>query len=124
MKPLNAAAKRAIEKACGGAGGRRLWRPPSVLEIYDSSYAEGRNRRRHPRRRARMRAWADPGGVAPVVDCVVLDVSEGGASVVSVTGADLPDAFELQLDAHRTMGKAQVAWRSGAAVGVKLDKAK
>jgi hypothetical protein len=55
---------------------------------------------------------------------VVLDVSEGGASVVSVTGADLPDAFELQLDAHRTMGKAQVAWRSGAAVGVKLDKAK
>lgn len=95
-----------------------------MLEIYDSSYAEGRNRRRHPRRRARMRAWADPGGVAPVVDCVVLDVSEGGASVVSVTGADLPDAFELQLDARHTMGKAQVAWRSGVAVGVKLDTSK
>ena len=95
-----------------------------MLEIYDSSFLEGRNRRRHPRRRARTRAWADPGGVAPVVDCVVLDVSEGGASVVSVTGADLPDAFELQLDTRRTMGKAKVAWRSGVAVGVKLDKSK
>jgi hypothetical protein len=95
-----------------------------VLEIYDNPFLEGRNRRRHPRRRARMRAWADPGGVAPVVDCVVLDVSEGGASVIAVNGADLPDAFELQLDARKTMGQAQVAWRDGAAVGVKLDKAK
>jgi hypothetical protein len=124
MKSLKAAAKRAMGSACGGAGGRRPWRPFSVLEIYDSSFLEGRNRRRHPRRRARMRAWADPGGVAPVVDCVVLDVSEGGASVIAVNGADLPDVFELQLDARRTMGKAQVAWRSGAAVGVKLDKSK
>ena len=93
-----------------------------MLEIYDSSFLEGRNRRRHPRRRTRMRAWADPGGVAPVVDCVVLDVSEGGASVIAVNGVDLPDAFELQLDARRTMGRAEVAWRSGVAVGVKLAK--
>lgn len=93
-----------------------------MLEIYDSSFLADRNRRRHPRRRARMRAWADPGGVAPVVDCVVLDVSEGGASVIAVNGADLPDAFELQLDARRSMARAQVAWRSGVAVGVKLAK--
>jgi hypothetical protein len=95
-----------------------------VLEIYDSPFLEGRNRRRQPRRRARMRAWADPGGVAPVVDCMVLDVSEGGASVIAVNGADLPDVFELQLDGRRSMGKAQVAWRSGVAVGVKLEKSK
>ena len=95
-----------------------------MLEIYENTFLEGRNRRRHPRRRARMRAWADPGGVAPVVDCTVLDVSDGGASVIAVNGADLPDAFELLLDTRRTMGKAQVAWRSGVAVGVKLDKAK
>ena len=95
-----------------------------MLEIYDNTFLEDRNRRRHPRRRARMRAWADPGGVAPVYDCVVLDVSEGGASVVSVTGVDLPDSFELQLNAHSKLGKAKVAWRDGAAVGVKLDKSK
>ena len=58
------------------------------------------------------------------LDCVVLDVSEGGASVVSVTGVDLPDTFELQLDARSKMGQAEVAWRDGAAVGVKLDKPK
>jgi hypothetical protein len=124
MKPLKPLAKRAMERAYGGAGGRRPWRPLPVLEIYDSTFLEGRNRRRHPRRRTRMRAWADPGGVAPVYDCVVLDVSEGGASVVSVTGVDLPDSFELQLDAHRSMGKAEVAWRDGAAVGVKLAGSK
>jgi hypothetical protein len=124
MNSLKVAAKRAMERTCGGAGGRQPWRPSPVLEIYDSVYLEGRNRRQHPRRRARMRAWADPGGVAPVVDCIVLDVSEGGANVIAVNGADLPDAFELQLDAHRSMGKAQVAWRSGVAVGVRLDKSK
>ena len=95
-----------------------------MLEIYDNTFLEDRNRRRHPRRRARMRAWADPGGLAPVLDCMVLDVSEGGASVITVNGADLPDVFELQLDGHRTMGKAEVAWRTGAAVGVRLQKSK
>ena len=95
-----------------------------MIDNYDNPLLDGRNRRRHPRRRIRIRAWADPGGVAPVYDCVVLDVSEGGASVIAVNGADLPDAFELQLDTHRTMGKAQVAWRSGVAVGVKLDTSK
>jgi hypothetical protein len=54
----------------------------------------------------------------------VLDVSEGGASLMSVTGAELPDRFELQLDTHSKIGQAEVAWRNGAAVGVKLDKPK
>jgi hypothetical protein len=96
----------------------------SVIDAYDNPFLSDRNRRRHPRRRTRIRAWADPGGVAPVYDCVVLDVSEGGASVVSVTGVDLPDSFELQLDARSKMGRAEVAWREGAAVGVRLDKSK
>ena len=93
-----------------------------MIDSHNNPFLEGRSRRRHPRRRTRIRAWADPGGVAPVYDCVVLDVSEGGASVVSVTGVDLPDSFELQLDTHSKLGQAKVAWRDGAAVGVKLDK--
>jgi hypothetical protein len=62
------------------------------------------------------------GGVAPVVDCVMLDVSEGGASLTSVSGAELPDRLDLQLDTHSKIGRAEVAWRNGAAVVVKLDK--
>ena len=95
-----------------------------MIDTHDDPSLDGRNRRRHPRRRTRIRAWADPGGVAPVFDCVVLDVSAGGASVMSVTGVDLPDKFELQLDNRSKMGQAKVAWRKGAAVGVKLDKPK
>jgi hypothetical protein len=90
----------------------------------NNPFLDDRNRRRHPRRHTRIRAWADPGGVAPVYDCVVLDVSEGGASLMSVTGVDLPETFELQLDNRSKMGQAEVAWRDGAAVGVKLDKSK
>ena len=95
-----------------------------MIDSYNNPFLNDRNRRRHTRRRTRIRAWADPGGVAPVVDCVVLDVSEGGANVIAVNGADLPDAFELQLDARNKMGRAEVAWREGAEVGVKLDKSK
>ena len=95
-----------------------------MIDSHDNPFLKGRDRRRHPRRHTRIRAWADPGGVAPVYDCVVLDVSERGASVVSVTGVDLPDSFELQLDARSKMGKAKVAWREGAAVGVELEKSK
>ena len=115
------------DEARDGEGLRRRRRADvveaaSLIDSYENSFLNGRNRRSHPRRRTRIRAWADPGGVAPVYDCVVLDVSEGGASVVSVTGVDLPDSFELQLNAHSKLGKAKVAWRDGAAVGVKLDK--
>ncbi len=95
-----------------------------MLYRYNIPYLADRDRRRHLRRPARIRAWADPGGAAPVVDCVVLDVSEGGASVMSVNGAELPDTFELQVDMRMKMGQAEVAWRNGDAVGVKLDKPK
>ena len=90
----------------------------------DNPFLRDRDRRKNRRRATRVRAWADPGGIAPVVDCVIVDVSEDGASVVSVTGVDLPDSFELQLDARSKMGRAEVAWREGAAVGVRLDKSK
>ena len=88
----------------------------------DNPFLEDRNRRRDRRRPTRLRAWADPGGVAPVADCLVLDLSEGGANVMAVGGGDLPDAFQLQLDMKRSMGQAEVRWRKGVAVGVALEK--
>ena len=80
------------------------------------------NRRTKSRRAARTRAWADPGGVAPVVDCMIVDVSEGGAKVMGVNGAELPDTFRLQIDTASAVGDAEVVWRKGGAVGVKLTK--
>ena len=95
-----------------------------MIQKADSALSDDRNRRRQPRRPTRIRAWADPGGAAPVVDCVVIDVSEGGASVMSQSGVELPDTFELQVDMRKSMGHAEVAWRNGNAVGVRLEKRK
>jgi PilZ domain-containing protein len=93
-----------------------------VSDFDDNSFLSDRNRRKAPRRPARGRVWADPGGLAPVVDCVVVDISEGGASLAAVAGTELPDAFRLQIDASQTLGEAEVVWRRGHAVGVKLAK--
>ena len=79
-----------------------------------------KDRRNAARRNIQMPVWADPGGVLPVIDCKVLDISEGGARVASLRGQELPDAFALQVDSSRIVGEAHVVWRSETAVGVKF----
>lgn len=90
----------------------------------DNRFLRDGERRKSVRRPSRARVWADPGGVAPVVDCVIVDISEEGAAVTAVAGAELPDAFQLQVDSSTPLGQAEVVWRRGNAVGVKLAKAK
>ncbi len=90
----------------------------------DNPFLKDRDRRKKSRRATRQRAWADPGGIAPVVDCLIVDVSEAGASVAPLNGAELPDSFQLQVDMANAVGEAEVVWRKGSAVGVKLAKAK
>ena len=90
----------------------------------DNPLRKDRDRRKTSRRATRQRAWADPGGTAPVIDCVIVDVSEEGARVTPLQGAELPDAFRLQLDTAYAVGEAQVVWRTGATVGVKLARPK
>jgi PilZ domain len=82
------------------------------------------NRRNEPRKRARIRAWADPGGVAPVVDCVIVDVSKDGARIASVSGTPLPSSFTLADGAKSEIGAATVMWREGNEVGVKFERPK
>jgi hypothetical protein len=82
------------------------------------------NRRNVPRTRARVRTWADPGGVGPVIDCLIVDVSRDGARVASVSGAPLPDAFTLTEDPKGNRGPAKVMWRVGHEVGVKFEGSK
>ena len=93
--------------------------------MYDlgvSPIVKDSNRRQHRRSPARLRAWADPGGAAPVIDCLVVDVSESGAAIVALGGAELPNVFQLQLDTRQTLGKAEVKWRNGPAAGVTLAR--
>jgi hypothetical protein len=89
------------------------------------SFGIGRdNRRLEARKPKRIRAWADPGGVAPVVDCVIVDVSKDGARVKSVNGDAFPNTFTLTEDSKREMGGATVMWRVGTEVGVKIERPK
>ena len=79
-------------------------------------------RRRKPRKSSGARVWADPGGVLPVVDCRIIDITEDGAQVAALSGRPLPDKFLLQHEATRILGEAHVVWRNGNLVGVKLIK--
>lgn len=79
-------------------------------------------RRRKPRRNSGARVWADPGGILPVIDCKIIDISEDGAQVAALNGRPLPEKFMLQHEATRIVGEAHVVWRNGPLVGVKLIK--
>ena len=81
------------------------------------------DRRGKNRKIENIRAWADPGGVLPVVDCQIVDISEGGAQVRPVrSNVQMPDAFILQIDASRSFGEVNVVWRGEKSVGVKFAK--
>ncbi len=82
-----------------------------------------KNRRSKDRKPESTRAWADPGGVLPVVDCQIVNISEGGAQVRPVNRKiEMPDAFILQIDASRNLGEVNVVWRDDRSVGVKFAK--
>jgi hypothetical protein len=86
--------------------------------------ADGSERRVKARRNVNLRVWADPGGVLPVVDCRIIDISDEGAQVVSVKGIALPDVFTMQVDSSRLLGEAHVVWRKRDSVGVRFAKQK
>jgi hypothetical protein len=81
------------------------------------------DRRDKDRKIENIPAWADPGGVLPVVDCQIVDISDGGARVRPVKiDVEMPDAFTLQIDASRSLGEVNVVWRGERSVGVKFAK--
>jgi hypothetical protein len=77
-------------------------------------------RRTIGRRPLNSPAWADPGGVLPVIDCKILDLSDAGARVAWPAGVEMPDVFELQIDSSRILGTAEVVWRDEHQVGVRF----
>jgi len=65
-------------------------------------------------------AWADPGGILPVIDCKIVDLSDGGARVAAPPGLEMPELFQLQIDTAHILGSAEVIWRERNEVGVKF----
>ena len=92
-----------------------------MSDEYDGSKAT--DRRNRLRRHANLRVWADPGGVLPVIDCRIINMTEDGAQVIGPSGAPLPERFMLQMDSCRVVGEAEVVWRRDDIVGVRFVKA-
>ncbi len=88
-----------------------------AAQYTEASSPERRVRKRRP---ANTLAWADPGGILPVIDCKIIDITDGGARVAAPIGFDLPDVFQLQIDSSRILGAAEVVWRGPHHVGVKF----
>ena len=75
------------------------------------------DRRAHPRHRVfkRVKAILDN---RSVIDCVMRDVSAGGARLACRQAALLPAQFQLVFMAEREMRDVRVAWRGINEIGV------
>ena len=75
---------------------------------------------REPRRELRKRpTWMTVDDGVTKIECFVLDVSPGGAKVMTDATLDVRDGFQLALvPEHTTRQSCEVVWRSSEAVGI------
>ena len=73
--------------------------------------------RREPRRLVRYKAWLRIDEDAPLVRCVLWDISDGGARIAVADPQGLPEQFSLRLT-EQMVRKCKVRWRDDRFVGV------
>jgi hypothetical protein len=85
---------------------------------------EGRRTKvqREPRRQADKRpAWIAVDDQMTQIDCLVLDVSPGGARIETDAAIDVSDRFILALvPKHPKRQSCEVVWRNGKTFGIKF----
>lgn len=77
-------------------------------------------RRAHPRQRVLKRVKAVFNGNRSVLDCLMRDVSPGGARLACENASQVPDGFVLVFMAEREMRDVRVAWRKLNEFGVQF----
>jgi hypothetical protein len=77
---------------------------------------------REPRRQLNRRlAWMTVDDEKTKIDCFVLDVSPGGARIVTDAAIDVRDSFVLALvPEHPKRQVCEVVWRRGKTYGIKF----
>jgi hypothetical protein len=101
-----------IEEACAA----KHWATFMSVE-----QAKGKVQRELRRHLSRHIGWISTDDGATKRDCTVLDVSPGGARVVTDLGIDIGDKFGLTLVPSRPQSRhCEVVWRRGTTVGVKF----
>jgi hypothetical protein len=81
------------------------------------------DKRKSPRMRALLGARARYDQRRVTLDCVVRNISDGGAMLVVPTTVPLPNAFELEIAQRRQSYAATIRWRRGEKIGVAFDAA-
>ena len=79
---------------------------------------ELRSDKRQP---VRLAVWIDPGDGGAFIDCLMSDVSGGGARVTVPTDAHVPDSFILHLGgSNHARRTCEVTWRDGQELGLQF----
>ncbi len=61
-------------------------------------------------------------GTSSVLDCVVRDLTNGGARVKIPNAVDLPEEFAITFDGGRTCRPCRVAWRTLDETGLEFTE--
>lgn len=78
-------------------------------------------RRQTPRLRSLLGAQARYNQQRSTLDCVVRNISEGGALIVVPETVLLPPDFELAITQRQRCYQAHMRWRSGTRIGVSFE---
>lgn len=78
------------------------------------------NRRAHPRREVRIDGKLILAEGARTLDCVILDLSEGGARVSVSVEMDLPEKVYLWQSDTDTVFDCEVRWREARYIGLRF----
>jgi len=78
-------------------------------------------RRQAPRTRVLKAAQLIFDPHCSVIDCIVCDLSIGGACLQMPNPAGLPEAFELSFDSFRSARRCRVRWRTENNIGVSFS---
>jgi hypothetical protein len=80
------------------------------------------NRRRDRRSRMFKTGWLIYGGFSPtVVDCLIIEMSEGGARVETGVMLQVPEILRLRMnDENKTEHRLRRAWARGHEIGLEF----
>ena len=80
-------------------------------------------RRQTPRMRSLLGARACFNQRRATLDCVVRNISDGGALIVVPDTVLLPSDFDLEIAQRQCCYRAHVRWRTGTRIGVSFESA-
>ena len=93
---------------------------PGRAPVMPSNDEEGTERRRDARRRTVRAVITRFDGPGSPIDCILLDISLGGARLHVHHTSEMPNQFQLHIEADAFTRQCEVVWRQANELGVKF----